>query len=47
MVIQNVDGYDIRTAGERIHALLRELGLDSYFLVGHDTGAWISYPYAV
>lgn len=41
-----IDGYDTQTAGERIHALLGELGLDRYFLVGHDVGAWISYPYA-
>ena len=40
-----MDGYDTYTAGERIHALLEVMGLQEYFLVGHDIGAWISYPY--
>jgi pimeloyl-ACP methyl ester carboxylesterase len=41
-----LDGYDTETAGERIHALLVVLGLERYFLVGHDIGSWIAYPYA-
>lgn len=42
-----MDGYDTHTAGERIHTLLGVLGLKEYFLVGHDIGAWIAYPYTV
>ncbi|MGX1790333.1 alpha/beta fold hydrolase [Bosea sp. NPDC055332] len=38
-------GYDTRTTGERIHALIETLGYDRYFLAGHDIGAWVSYPY--
>ncbi|MBS7813683.1 alpha/beta fold hydrolase [Roseococcus pinisoli] len=42
-----VDGYDTRTAGARIHALLKVLGHKRYFIGAHDIGAWIAYPYAV
>lgn len=41
-----VGGYDTRTAAHRIHELTRALGLSRYTLVGHDIGAWITYPYA-
>ena len=41
-----VDGYDTRTTGERIHALLKVLGHDRYFIGAHDIGAWVAYPYA-
>ncbi|MBN8943023.1 MAG: alpha/beta hydrolase [Rhizobiales bacterium] len=40
-----VDGYDTRTTGERIYALLQTLGHDSYFIGAHDIGAWVAYPY--
>lgn len=41
-----LDGYDTQTTAERVQALLRELGMDRYLLVGHDIGAWVAYPYA-
>lgn len=41
-----VDGYDTRATGERIHALLKVLGHDRYFIGAHDIGAWVAYPYA-
>ena len=41
-----LDGYDTRTAGERLRALFHMLGLTRYALAGHDIGAWIAYPYA-
>lgn len=40
------DGYDTRTAGERLRGLFHALGLTRYALAGHDIGAWIAYPYA-
>ncbi len=40
------DGYDTRTTGERINALIATLGYNRYFLAGHDIGSWIAYPYA-
>lgn len=40
-----VGGYDTRTTGDRIHALIKVLGNERYFLAGHDIGAWIAYPY--
>jgi pimeloyl-ACP methyl ester carboxylesterase len=39
-------GYDTRTTGERIHALIKTLGHNRYFMAGHDIGSWIAYPYA-
>jgi pimeloyl-ACP methyl ester carboxylesterase len=39
-------GYDTRSAGERLHALMGVLGHPHYALAGHDIGAWIAYPYA-
>src|SRR5258707_1157336 len=40
------DGYDTRTTGERINALIKTLGHKRYFRAGHDIGSWIAYPYA-
>jgi pimeloyl-ACP methyl ester carboxylesterase len=40
-----VDGYDTRTAGDRVHALVKALGLTRYHIGAHDIGAWIAYPY--
>jgi pimeloyl-ACP methyl ester carboxylesterase len=40
------DGYDTRTTGERINALIKILGYDRYFMAGHDIGSWVAYPYA-
>jgi pimeloyl-ACP methyl ester carboxylesterase len=39
-------GYDTRTTGERINALIKTLGHHRYFMAGHDIGSWIAYPYA-
>jgi pimeloyl-ACP methyl ester carboxylesterase len=39
-------GYDTRTAGERVNALIKTLGHDHYFMAGHDIGSWVAYPYA-
>lgn len=41
-----VDGYDTRTTGARIHALMQTLGHRRYFVGAHDIGAWVAYPYA-
>ncbi|WP_375459879.1 alpha/beta fold hydrolase [uncultured Enterovirga sp.] len=42
-----IDGYDTRTTADRLHHLIRgTLGLRRFFLVGHDIGSWITYPYA-
>ena len=38
-------GYDTRTTGERINALLKTLDHAAYFMAGHDIGSWIAYPY--
>ncbi|CCD87169.1 putative hydrolase [Bradyrhizobium sp. ORS 285] len=40
------DGYDTRTLATFVHRLLRQLGVTSHHLVGHDIGAWVAYPYA-
>ncbi len=40
-----IDGYDTRTTGDRIHALMRALGHSKYSILAHDIGAWIAYPY--
>jgi pimeloyl-ACP methyl ester carboxylesterase len=40
------DGYDTETTAARIHALAKAYGDEPYFLVGHDIGAWVTYPYA-
>ena len=32
-------GYDTRTAGQRVHALLQALGETNYVFVGHDVGS--------
>jgi pimeloyl-ACP methyl ester carboxylesterase len=39
-------GYDTRTTGERINALIKTLGVNHYFMAGHDIGSWVAYPYA-
>jgi pimeloyl-ACP methyl ester carboxylesterase len=41
-----LDGYDTQTAAARINGLLRSLGVERHFYVGHDIGSWIAYPYA-
>jgi pimeloyl-ACP methyl ester carboxylesterase len=39
-------GYDGKTVAEDIHQLVTQLGFKSIFLVGHDIGAFVVYPYA-
>jgi pimeloyl-ACP methyl ester carboxylesterase len=40
------DGYDKVTVARDVHALLHALGHDRIFLVGHDMGGQVAYPYA-
>ncbi len=40
------EGYDTRTIGERVNALIKTLGHNRYFMAGHDIGSWVAYPYA-
>ena len=39
-------GYDGKTVAEDIHQLVTKLGFNSIYLVGHDIGTWVAYPYA-
>src|ERR687895_1174958 len=39
-------GYDGKTLAEDIHQLVTQLGFKTIFLVGHDIGAFVVYPYA-
>src|SRR3712207_3166172 len=39
-------GYDGKTVAEDIHQLVTQLGFDTIYLVGHDIGTWVAYPYA-
>ena len=39
-------GYDGKTLAEDIHQLVTQLGFKSIFLVGHDIGSFVVYPYA-
>ena len=41
-----LDGYDTRTTGQRLNALLHLLGHTRYVLIGHDIGSWVAYTYA-
>jgi pimeloyl-ACP methyl ester carboxylesterase len=40
------DGYDKVTVARDVHALVHALGHDRIFLVGHDMGGQVAYPYA-
>lgn len=40
-----VDGYDTQTAGDRVHALVKELGFERYHIGAHDIGSWVAYPF--
>lgn len=40
------DGYDTQTTAGRIHDLLKTIGVQRHFFVGHDIGSWVAYPYA-
>ena len=39
-------GYDGKSVAEDIYQLVTQLGFKNIFLVGHDIGAEIAYPYA-
>jgi pimeloyl-ACP methyl ester carboxylesterase len=39
-------GYDGKTLAEDIHQLVTQLGFKTIFLVGHDIGSFVVYPYA-
>jgi pimeloyl-ACP methyl ester carboxylesterase len=41
-----VTGYDKRTVADDIHKLVRKLGHERIFLVGHDWGGPVAYAYA-
>lgn len=41
-----IGGYDKRTVAEDIHQLVRGLGFEKVFLVGHDLGGPTAYAYA-
>ena len=40
------DGLDMKTAGVRIHALAKSLGVEKARVVGHDIGLMVAYAYA-
>ena len=40
-------GYDTASIARSIHALLGQIGVTHYGLIGHDVGAWTSFPYAL
>jgi pimeloyl-ACP methyl ester carboxylesterase len=40
------EGYDARTVARRLHEAISSLGLDRFFLVTHDIGTWVAFPYA-
>ncbi|HEY2845238.1 MAG TPA: alpha/beta hydrolase [Bryobacteraceae bacterium] len=39
-------GLDMKTAGARMHALVRSLGIEKARVVGHDIGLMVAYAYA-
>jgi pimeloyl-ACP methyl ester carboxylesterase len=39
-------GCDTEGIAKTVRKLLEKLGVDSHFLVAHDIGAWVAYPYA-
>lgn len=40
-----LSGFDTANIAKIVRALLERLGADSHFLVAHDVGAWVAYPY--
>ena len=40
------DGLDMASAARRIHALIRQLGVEQAVVVGHDIGLMVAYAYA-
>ncbi|MBE5253786.1 alpha/beta fold hydrolase [Mixta mediterraneensis] len=41
-----VNGYDTETVAQLIVALLQQLNITRFNLVGHDIGAWVAFPLA-
>jgi pimeloyl-ACP methyl ester carboxylesterase len=41
------DGLDMASAARRVHALIRQLGVEHAVVVGHDIGLMVAYAYAV
>ena len=41
-----LDGYDTKSLATTVHDLLQQLGVTRYFMVAHDVGAWVAYPFA-
>jgi pimeloyl-ACP methyl ester carboxylesterase len=39
-------GCDTKGVATIIHGLVQQLGIGQHFLVAHDIGAWVAYPYA-
>lgn len=40
------DGYDTQSLATRMHGVLQQLGVERYYLAGHDIGAWVAWTYA-
>ncbi|GAA2597700.1 alpha/beta hydrolase [Winogradskya consettensis] len=40
-------GYDTHTAAASVHAAVQSLGVSSYWLAGHDIGAWVAFSQAL
>jgi pimeloyl-ACP methyl ester carboxylesterase len=40
------NGYDARTVASQRHQAVAALGLERFFLVTHDIGTWVAYPFA-
>ena len=40
-------GCDTGNVARIMHGLFEKLGISSHYLVAHDIGAWVAYPYAV
>lgn len=38
--------YDVNSVADLTHAAVQAMGVQSFHLVGHDLGAWVSYPWA-
>lgn len=39
--------YDTHTIAEYVHGAVKSLGVSSYWLVGHDIGAWVAFSLAL
>lgn len=39
-------GYDTQALSNKVHGLIKLLGLSVYYLAAHDVGAWVAFTYA-